>query len=753
MTGHARRAVAAVALLALAALAASAAAWRTAATLTAQRGEFLASVSRLVGWPIEAGSIDVAWFPPALVARDVSVPDESPYGPGTLAYAEEARFELSLGELLRGRIVVDDVRLQAPVLRAVRGADGGWNLRRRRPGTTSPGLELRGSPTGPGVSVQSIRVRDGRLSLRDRGVAGIGEYELRDLDLRLRRIGSALDLVFEGRALGGPAGNLSGSVRIPPLDGPAADASIEFDARKVDGARLAELVSLLRGRLPFGAAVDGDVDLRARATLPSAWPPVAADIALSVRADDATLRTAGGWIGKPAGSRLDADLDLRTGTAGLGVASADIRLDGGTLRIRPAAGPAGEAQVPLVFSSDKLDARALARWIPALASIEPSGGLAFEGRIEPGRPVTGLVAIRGDALRVAPGGLPVDIGGGEVRLDLNEDGDGVAGSLAITRVDGVAARMDGVEGRIETRPDGLTVVLAAREGGLRELPLRRIGLEATVVDGGIEIRAAHADALGGTVLAKGRIAHEAGGRWDAVVDPTLDAVDLAGLLSVIGSTTTGRGTLAGAAHLSTSGSDLDEALRNLAGDFEVRLHDGEIGGLNLAGTTLSGLRSVPGLRDAVLRVARSRAPQLVAETSSIGTLAASGRVDAGALLFDHLRLANPDYSFDARGKIGFDGGTDIQGRLALSGETSRALVADAGLVSLLAGDDGLVTIPIVVRGTYPHLSGAPASDFAARLASRAVGGSGSAGLGDWVKSLLGSHAGKSAGGSGTAPAR
>ena len=64
-----------------------------------------------------------------------------------------------------------------------------------------------------------------------------------------------------------------------------------------------------------------------------------------------------------------------------------------------------------------------------------------------------------------------------------------------------------------------------------------------------------------------------------------------------------------------------------------------------------------------------------------------------------------------------------------------------------------MTIPIVVRGTYPHLSGAPASDFAARLASRAVGGSGSAGLGDWVKSLLGSRAGKSAAGSGTAPAR
>ena len=45
------------------------------------------------------------------------------------------------------------------------------------------------------------------------------------------------------------------------------------------------------------------------------------------------------------------------------------------------------------------------------------------------------------------------------------------------------------------------------------------------------------------------------------------------------------------------------------------------------------------------------------------------------------------------------------------------------------------------------------SVIAARLASRAGGGSGSAGLGDWVKSLLGSRAGKSAAGSGTAPAR
>ncbi|MFM8409213.1 MAG: hypothetical protein ACKOCT_02975 [Alphaproteobacteria bacterium] len=120
-------------------LVAGAVAWRAVAPVAGRHDEVLASVANAVGWPIDAGSVEFSWFPPAIVARDVAVPDESPYGPGTLAYAEEARFDLSLASLLRGRIVVDEVRLQAPVVRAVRGADGGWNLRRRAPaGSAEP---------------------------------------------------------------------------------------------------------------------------------------------------------------------------------------------------------------------------------------------------------------------------------------------------------------------------------------------------------------------------------------------------------------------------------------------------------------------------------------------------------------------------------------------------------------------------------------------------------------------------------------
>ena len=48
--------------------------------------------------------------------------------PGDLARADEARIQVALLPLLRGEIVVTEVRLVSPVLFVVRGVDGGWNV-------------------------------------------------------------------------------------------------------------------------------------------------------------------------------------------------------------------------------------------------------------------------------------------------------------------------------------------------------------------------------------------------------------------------------------------------------------------------------------------------------------------------------------------------------------------------------------------------------------------------------------------------
>jgi len=710
-------------------------AWRAVAPVASQREQVLASISQHVGFPIDAGSIEISWLPPAIVARDLTVPDESPYGPGTLAYAEEARFDLSVRSLLRGRIVVDEVRLQSPVVRAVRGADGGWNLRRRGAAVAAAGREARPASPAPGLSVETVRVRGGRIALRDRGVAGVGEHELRDVNLLLRRRDGRIDVDFDGRALGGDDRNLSGRVRVAPE--PAAPARFEIEAGQVEGARLAELVALLRGRLPFGLSVEGPLDLRLTGTATAEWPPPAAELDLTVGGRGAALATAGGWIRKTSGRDLEGDLRLRWAPGSLALVSADLRLEGGRLLVREDGPTPGPGQGTLAISSEGLDARAIAGWVPALAVVEPTGPLAVEGRLEPGRPARGRIELGGEALRVSAAGVPVDLGDGRIRLDVDEEGSGLSGSLEVGRVSGDGARLGGVEGRIAGRRDRVQLELAAREGNWRGAPLERIALEGAMVDDGFEIRAARADALGGAVLARGRIERADGTRWRAAIDPRLESIDLAGLLAVAGSTSTGRGRVAGAARLSTEGSDLREALRNLAGDFDLVLRDGEIGGLNVASTALSGLRGVPGLREAVLRGARADAPGLLSSASPIGELSASGRVGEGQVHLDRFRLVADDYTFDGRGRVGFDGETDLDGRLAISRKASKALVSESGLASLLSGGDGLVTIPVVLRGTWPQVSGAPTGDFLGRLARRAVGGRDGGEIGDLVKRLLG----------------
>lgn len=715
-------------------------AWRAVAPLAGQREQVLASVAAAVGWPIEAGAVEISWLPPAIVARELNVADDSPYGPGMLAYAEEARFELSIPQLLRGRIVVDEVRLQAPVVRAVRGADGGWNLRRRTPAGISAAHEVRVPSAAPGISVQTVRVRGGRLALRDRGVAGLGEYEVRDVNLRLRRRDGGFEVDFDGRALEGGERNLAGSLRVPAVG--TTPAGFDLRADRVEGARLAELIALLRGRLPFGIALEGPVDLRLEARAPTGWPPAAVDLDVEVTGTDAALRTSAGWIGKAAGGTLDGKMRLRATRDSLALVSADVQVDGGRIEVREDEPGAGATQGPLAITSRAIEARAVAGWVPALAVVEPTGALTIDGRIEPGRPSAGRVTVAGQSLRVSAAGMPVDLGDGRIHLDLDEEGSGLSGTVGIARVSGDGASLGGVEGRIGGGRNRLRLDLAAREGDFRGAPLRRVALETTLDDDGLEIRAARADALGGAVLARGRIARIDDGRYRAVLDPSIESIDLAGLLAVVGSTGSGRGSLAGTARLVTTGSDLREAVRNLAGDFDVRLRDGEIGGLNVAATTLAGLRGVPGLRDAVLRGAGGDAPRLLSSASSIGELAASGRVGGSGMDVETLRLRSEDYTFDARGRIGFDGATDLSGRLELSRSASKALVSEAGLASLLSSGDGIVGIPIVVRGTWPQLSGVPTTDFVGRLARRAVGGREGDELGGWMKRFLGGRGAK-----------
>ena len=98
----------------------------------------------------------------------------------------------------------------------------------------------------------------------------------------------------------------------------------------------------------------------------------------------------------------------------------------------------------------------------------------------------------------------------------------------------------------------------------------------------------------------------------------------------------------------------------------------------------------------------------------------SGTVNEGRIQVGELKLDSRHYAIDARGRLAFDGETELEGTLVLTPEASRSLLSGSGVLEALAGSDDQVRIPIAVRGVYPELRSLPSKDYLADAAARAV---------------------------------
>ncbi len=700
---------------------------RMRGVLAGRSDELLAAVGRAAGLPIRAEDVTVSWWPPGVTAQDLEIPDESPYGPGDLARADEARIQVALLPLLRGEIVVTEVRLISPVLFVVRGVDGGWNVGAApvREVLARPGDDDGGSGPAPAVVIDSVRVRNARLVYRDRAIPGLGELEVRAGNALLRRQDDAYRLDFNAQALGGPEENLAGWMLIPRGTGDDVTATLHLQASEIAGQRLPELIALLRGDMPFGIALEGDVGAQMDVTLPVSWPPSRAAGRLALDARAASMQAVGGWVVKPAGMPLDVDLGVRAGAFGIAidhaaVASGEVRL---VANLAEPPVPSPEAgQQALVLALEGFDAARLAGWVPALATFQPRGALFMEGRVTPGPSgVATDLRIATNDLALERGERPVSIASASVDLSLAHGSQGVLGSLRVSEV---------------RTPEGTIASVGANVGGGLGQPLEvqvhgarlaRNGVEIETAsgdlllrDGDAEIRSVEIVGLGGELAARGRVLRDRDGVYTVALKPQWANVDVARLIALLGEREAGTGLLAGTASLETSGAAVDTALANLNGTFEATLGNGTLPGLNVARVTLANLDSIPRLEEAIEGRARERVPELLAPTTSFESLRVSGTVNEGRIQIGELKLDSRHYAIDARGRLAFDGDTDLEGELVLTQEASRSLLSGAGVLEALAGSDDQVRIPIAVRGVYPDLRSLPSKDYLADAAARAV---------------------------------
>ncbi len=699
---------------------------RARAALEGRSDELLAAVGRAAGLPISAEDLVVSWWPPGVTAHNVHIPDESPYGPGDLARADEARLQLALLPLLRGELVVTEVRLLSPVVFVVRGVDGGWNVSAtpvRRPPPAEPGGES-GLPS-PRVVIDAIRTRDARVVYRDRAIPGLGELEVRAGNALLRRQADGYRVDFNAQALGGPEENVEGWMTIPAAGPTSGDATLHIEARELSGERLPEVIALLRGDMPFGITLDGHVAARADVTLPAAWPPSRANGSLALDAREAALRAAGGWVVKQPGTALAIALDLRAGPFGLAVDGASLTSEDARLTARLADDAARDpdaGQQPLVVALEGFDATRLARWVPSLERYTPRGELEMEGRITPGPDgVATDLRMAGSSLDFHRGDRTFTVGAATLDLALAH---GAEGLLAALRVDDVRTE-DGTVGSAAADIGGpfggpYSVRVHGARLGRNGVELDGFAVDLLFDEERTDVRSLQVVGIGGTLAARGRVLRGGDGSFAIAFDPEWNGLDFASLTRLLGESDAGRGVFSGRASLETTASDLDDGLANLSGTFEVSLGNGALPGINVARATLASLDSIPRLEEAIDRRARERLPALVARTSEIESLSIRGSIEAGHVAIAELHLRAADYAIDATGRLALDGATDLSGELLLTRQASRSLVSGSGILEALAGGDEQIRIPIAVHGSYPNLRSRPSKEYLAQAAARAL---------------------------------
>lgn len=731
----------ATSLVVLVALGFALLAWRAHRGLSDRPDGVVGELSRVLGLPVEADGVRVRWWPPGLVVRGVRVPDESPLGPGNIVHADEVRLVVRALPLLSGRVEVKRVEVASPVVRLVRGVAGGWNVSARAvPGSSGAdalaGAETKISSSGKSVArppsfgdVTEVVVDRGRMSLRDRAIPGVPEFEIKAMNARLRRHdGGAATVELAGSTLGGPEENLRGLVDIPAGGG---DVAVSLNATDLPADRLREVAQLARGGIPFGAQLEGAVSAEISGQLPAQWPPGQAAIGVLLDASNASASIAGGYVRKPAGAPLTLALELRAGPELLQVRQAVF--ESGEARVDLASpqpvDPHAELQPALRLASTNLTATIFAQWVPILTAIDPSGDLVLRGTIAPS--TEGLAAnvrLSGADLGVRIGREPANLGAAAVALNLLPRG-GYSVGLSLEGLESkdlfahrLTAAFDqaDAEGPVTIRIDGA-------RGGRAGAELQRLAIECEADGDRAEIRRFEVAGLGGTLNARGDLTRNDGDVLSVRFAPQWDGLDFAGLVRLFGYEVDVQGLFTGHAALAARQGAEETLVDTLNGIFDVRLSDGAVADLNLARATVDNLEAVPALRNAIAEQANEKIPRLLAETTHIDTLRVDGSLVNGLIAVANLRLDAPIYSVDARGNVDLDGVFDLDGDLIFGREVTESLLSVSAVVSALAPPGEPMRIPVSIGGTYPDLVSAPspaflASAVAERLSEDAGGG-------------------------------
>ena len=394
------------------------------------RGFIEARAEAVLDRDVELGELQLSILPVfGLQVDGVSVGAKPEEGGGDILSVRRMDIGARLLPLLKKRLEVTTLVLVEPSLRLARGADGRWNLNlgdETDDGT--PGDEEPEPPeTTAGLSVDSLRVTGGRLSLQDasRSAERPFELDLTDLDLVLSGLGTSSLHVVVG---GGKLRVVDDGLADEPLELVLDDADLELtlgsDGRPedllldmglggdADGARVAA-----RGRLGGAEGVPTTLRVEVEGVPLTALRPVlpvvvaeslkagTGDLALDITGQvpgefttSGDLSVAGMKIELTGDQKIDAQLELDLTVRGAGelveLRTFDVVMGGNTIGVTGTIeGPPDRRRIDLEVRPTSVTAADLSI---LLALGAPDLGLSITGEspVEIGGGVRGLMTDR-----------------------------------------------------------------------------------------------------------------------------------------------------------------------------------------------------------------------------------------------------------------------------------------------------------------------------------------------------------------------
>lgn len=226
-----------------------------------------------LGRPVDFGAVDVSLWPVGLRLNDLVIgrtPDERFDDP---VRADRLRVGTRLVPLIRGRLEITSVIVDAPVVLAYQRADGSWE-----PSFGADEAQdgvSRGDGSRSALVVEHLRVRRGRIVVRSERPDRLPEAKLTDVDLSLDDLGRGGRVPFKLSADSGSDGKLTARGSASPQ---GFESRVEIEDLTTQTLR--EWLSVLAPSIEPAADLLADRPFSAGARLEyTASSPVTLDIA------------------------------------------------------------------------------------------------------------------------------------------------------------------------------------------------------------------------------------------------------------------------------------------------------------------------------------------------------------------------------------------------------------------------------------------------------------------------------------------